>query len=32
MKVNTPTRVEKAHRLGYKAKRGYVIYRIRIRS
>lgn len=26
-----PTRPEKAHQLGYKAKQGYVIYRIRVR-
>nr|AAN52373.1 ribosomal protein L15 [Branchiostoma belcheri] len=26
-----PTRPEKAHRLGYKAKQGYVIYRVRLR-
>merc|ERR1712000_379067 len=26
-----PTRPEKARRLGYKAKQGYVIYRIRVR-
>lgn len=26
-----PTRPEKARRLGYKAKQGYVIYRVRIR-
>ncbi|XP_062049360.1 large ribosomal subunit protein eL15-like [Lepus europaeus] len=26
-----PTRPDKAHRLGYKAKQGYVIYRIRVR-
>ncbi|EDL89635.1 rCG64241 [Rattus norvegicus] len=27
-----PTRPDKAQRLGYKAKQGYVIYRIRVRS
>eukprot|EP01122_Echinamoeba_exundans_P015050 TRINITY_DN698_c1_g1_i1.p1 TRINITY_DN698_c1_g1~~TRINITY_DN698_c1_g1_i1.p1 ORF type:complete len:205 (+),score=62.90 TRINITY_DN698_c1_g1_i1:58-672(+) len=26
-----PTRPDKAHRLGYKAKQGYVIYRVRVR-
>ena len=26
-----PTRPEKARRLGYKAKQGYVIYRVRVR-
>ncbi|EZG69132.1 60S ribosomal protein L15 [Gregarina niphandrodes] len=26
-----PSRPEKAHRLGYKAKQGYVVYRVRIR-
>merc|ERR1712115_477999 len=26
-----PSRPEKAHRLGYKAKQGYVIYRVRVR-
>uniref|UniRef100_A0A8D2CPP9 Ribosomal protein L15 n=1 Tax=Sciurus vulgaris TaxID=55149 RepID=A0A8D2CPP9_SCIVU len=26
-----PTRLDKAHRLGYKAKQGYVTYRIRVR-
>mmetsp|Transcript_32135 Transcript_32135/g.89982 ORF Transcript_32135/g.89982 Transcript_32135/m.89982 type:complete len:205 (+) Transcript_32135:70-684(+) len=26
-----PTRTDKAHRLGYKAKQGYVIYRVRVR-
>ena len=30
-KVNRPSRVDKARKLGYKAKQGYVIYRIRIR-
>jgi len=30
-RVPRPTRPEKAHRLGYKAKQGYVIYRIRVR-
>lgn len=31
VRVNSPTRPEKAHRVGYKAKRGYVIYRVRVR-
>lgn len=26
-----PTRTEKARRLGYKAKQGYLIYRVRVR-
>lgn len=30
-RVVRPTRPEKARRLGYRAKQGYVIYRIRIR-
>ena len=30
-RASKPTRVEKARALGYKAKQGYVIYRIRIR-
>ena len=30
-KVNRPSRTDKARKLGYKAKQGYVIYRIRIR-
>ena len=30
-RVSKPTRVEKARMLGYKAKQGYVIYRIRMR-
>jgi len=30
-KVHRPSRVDKARKLGYKAKQGYVIYRIRIR-
>lgn len=31
VRVSRPTRVEKARRLGYKAKQGFVIYRIRVR-
>merc|ERR1719181_1180457 len=31
MKCNQPTRTDKAHRLGYKAKEGYVIYRVAVR-
>lgn len=30
-RVSRPTRPEKAHRLGYKARQGVVIYRVRIR-
>ena len=30
-RVNKPTRTDKAHRLGYKAKEGYVIYRVAVR-
>jgi large subunit ribosomal protein L15e len=30
-RVNRPTRTDKAHRLGYKAKEGYVIYRVAVR-
>ena len=30
-RASKPTRPDKARRLGYKAKQGYVIYRIRIR-
>ena len=30
-KVQRPTRPEKARRLGYKSKQGYVIYRVRVR-
>ena len=30
-RVNRPTRPDKARRLGYKAKQGYVVYRIRVR-
>ncbi|KAG2373531.1 hypothetical protein C9374_011994 [Naegleria lovaniensis] len=30
-RVNHPTRPDKAHQLGFKAKQGYVIYRVRIR-
>ena len=31
VRVNHPTRPDKARRLGYKAKQGYVIFRVRIR-
>jgi len=31
VRVSRPTRPDKARRLGYKAKQGYVIYRIRVR-
>lgn len=30
-RVNKPTRTDKAHKLGYKAKQGYVIYRAAVR-
>ena len=30
-RVNHPTRPDKARRLGYKAKEGYVVYRVRVR-
>ena len=30
-RASRPSRPDKAHRLGYKAKQGYVIYRIRVR-
>ncbi|XP_068725558.1 large ribosomal subunit protein eL15-like [Montipora capricornis] len=30
-RASRPTRVDKARRLGYKAKQGYVIYRVRLR-
>ena len=30
-RVNRPTRPDKARRLGYKAKDGYVVYRARVR-
>merc|ERR1712137_789820 len=30
-RVNHPTRPDKARRLGYKAKQGYVVYRVRVR-
>jgi large subunit ribosomal protein L15e len=30
-RVNRPTRPEKAHRVGYKAKQGYVVYRVAVR-
>ncbi len=31
VRVNRPTRPDKARRLGYKAKQGYVIYRVAVR-
>mmetsp|Transcript_43676 Transcript_43676/g.59662 ORF Transcript_43676/g.59662 Transcript_43676/m.59662 type:complete len:93 (-) Transcript_43676:553-831(-) len=31
MKCVKPTRTDKAHRLGYKAKEGYCIYRVAVR-
>ena len=30
-RVSKPSRIERARRLGYKAKQGYVVYRVRIR-
>jgi len=30
-RVSKPSRIDKARRLGYKAKQGYVIYRVRVR-
>eukprot|EP01033_Poteriospumella_lacustris_P009035 gene9035-6489_t len=30
-RVRRPTRTDKAHRLGYKAKQGYVVYRVAVR-
>eukprot|EP01034_Spumella_vulgaris_P005734 gene5734-7315_t len=30
-RVARPTRTDKAHKLGYKAKQGYVIYRVAVR-
>merc|ERR1711912_194460 len=30
-RASQPTRVEKARRLGYRAKQGFVIYRVRVR-
>ena len=30
-RVNKPSRPDKARRLGYKAKDGYVVYRVRVR-
>ncbi len=31
VRVDKPSRIDKARRLGYKAKRGYVIVRVRVR-
>ncbi|KAJ3683853.1 hypothetical protein LUZ60_014080 [Juncus effusus] len=31
VRVTRPTRPDKAHRLGYKAKQGFVVYRVRVR-
>lgn len=31
MRLTQPSRPDKAHRLGYKAKQGYVVYRVRVR-
>ncbi|KAF4372205.1 hypothetical protein G4B88_009275 [Cannabis sativa] len=31
VRVTRPTRPDKARRLGYKAKKGYVVYRVRVR-
>lgn len=30
-RASRPTRLDKAHRLGYKAKQGFVVYRVRVR-
>jgi len=30
-RASRPSRVDKAHRLGYKAKQGYVVYRVKVR-
>ena len=30
-RVNRPLRADKARRLGYKAKQGFVVYRVRVR-
>jgi large subunit ribosomal protein L15e len=30
-RASRPSRLDKARRLGYKAKQGYVIYRVRVR-
>merc|ERR1712119_30273 len=30
-RATQPSRIEKARRLGYKAKQGYVVYRVRVR-
>lgn len=32
VRVSRPTRPDKAHRLGYKAKQGMVVYRVRVRK
>lgn len=31
VRLTRPSRTEKAHKLGYKAKQGYVVYRVRVR-
>ena len=30
-RVSKPSRIERARRLGYKAKQGYVVYRVKVR-
>ena len=30
-RVTRPTRIDKAHRIGYRAKQGYLVYRVRVR-
>ncbi len=30
-RLNRPSRPDKARRMGYKAKQGYVVYRVRVR-
>lgn len=32
VRVDKPTRLDRAHRLGYKAKKGFVVVRVRVRS
>ena len=31
VRIDKPTRIDRAHRLGYKAKKGFIIIRVRIR-
>jgi len=32
VRLDKPTRLDRAHRLGYKAKKGFVVVRVRVRS